>query len=434
MSDFDVTIEGLFARQPNRMIPDLARITTLTELLGRPDQAFPAIQVTGTNGKTTITHMISALLSALGVAPGSYTSPHLQDVRERIRVAGELISVEELADGLTYLDPFVTETDERHPEALTFFEILTALSFVHFADKPVDVGVYEVGMGGTWDATNLVRGEVAVINSISLDHLELGSTVGQIAGEKAGVIKPGATVISAVQDVDAAAAIDRVAAEQGASVVLAGRDFGIESRGLAVGGQYFTLRGVTGEIEEIFLPLYGAHQGANAAVALAAVEGFLGFSGGLDPDIIREGFAAVRSPGRLEVVSRGGYAPIVLDGAHNPAGAHSLAVSLQAEFAYRHRVFVLGVLDDKDVEGVVEALAPAADHVVVTEPPSSRAAASERVERALKAAGVSVEIAPDVASAIDLASGVAAADDGVIVTGSLYMVGAARDILGLEPA
>ena len=434
MSDFDVTIEGLFARQPNRMIPDLARITTLTELLGRPDQAFPAIQVTGTNGKTTITHMISALLSALGVAPGSYTSPHLQDVRERIRVAGELITVEELADGLIYLDPFVTETDERHPESLTFFEILTALSFVHFADKPVDVGVYEVGMGGTWDATNLVRGEVAVINSISLDHLELGSTVGQIAGEKAGVIKPGATVISAVQDADAAAAIDRAAADQGASVVLAGRDFGIESRGLAVGGQYLTLRGVTGEIDEIFLPLYGAHQGANAAVALAAVEGFLGFSGGLDPDIIREGFAAVRSPGRLEVVPRGGYAPIVLDGAHNPAGAHSLAVSLQAEFAYRHRVFVLGVLDDKDVEGVVEALVPVADHVVVTEPPSSRAAASERVEQALKSAGVSVEIAPDVASAIDLASGVAAADDGVIVTGSLYMVGAARDHLGLAPA
>ncbi|HWH32350.1 MAG TPA: Mur ligase family protein [Egibacteraceae bacterium] len=431
---YDDVVRELFARQPNRMVPDLDRIRTLTELLGRPDQAFPAIQVTGTNGKTTVSLMISALLGALGLSAGTYTSPHLQDVRERIRVAGEPISREEMVEGLAYLAPFVLETDDRHPEALTFFEILTALSFTHFGDKPVDVGVYEVGMGGAWDATNLVRGEVAVLNSVSLDHLELGSTLQAIAREKAGVIKDGAVVVSAAQDDDVADVIAAAAEAHDARLVVAGRDFDILERGLAVGGQYLTLRGVTGEVDEIYLPLHGAHQARNAAVALAAVEGFLGFAGGLDAEVIREGFAAVRSPGRVEVVRRRDAAPVVLDGAHNPAGAATLAQTLRTEFGHRHRVFVLGVLGDKDVEGIVEALLPVADHLVVTEPPSGRAAPTDRIAKALHAAGRTFETAADVPAAIELASGVATEEDAVVVTGSLYMVGAARDALGLEPA
>ena len=434
MSDDDRLIRELFARQPNRMVPDLDRIRTLTELLGRPDQAFPSVQVTGTNGKTTVTHMIASLFSALGISAGSYTSPHLQDVRERIRVAGELITAEEMAEGLAYLAPFVDETDARHPEPLTFFEILTALSFVHFGDKPVDVGVYEVGMGGVWDATNLVRGEVAVINRVSLDHPELGSTVEAVAREKAGIVKDGAAVVSAAQDASVARVIEEAAAEHGARLVLAGRDFDIAERGLAVGGQYLTLRGVTGEVTDVYLPLHGEHQAHNAALALAAVEGFLGFGGGLDPEVIREGFAAVRSPGRVEVIRRGSLAPVVLDGAHNPAGAAVLATTLQREFGHRHRVFVLGVLGDKDVEGIVDALLPLADHIVVTQPPSSRAAPADRITQALQRAGRSFETAEDVATAIDLATGLATEEDAVVVTGSLYMVGAARDTLGLPPA
>ncbi|HEY8341350.1 MAG TPA: folylpolyglutamate synthase/dihydrofolate synthase family protein [Egibacteraceae bacterium] len=440
--DYDAVVRDLFARQPQRMVPDLDRITTLVELLGRPDQAFPAVQITGTNGKTTTAHMITALFGALGLNAGTYTSPHLQDVRERIRVAGEPISREEVIAGLEYLQPFLAEVDARHPDTVTFFEVLTALSYVHFADAPVDVGVYEVGLGGLWDATNLVRGEVAVINGVDLDHPELGDGVGQVAVEKAGIIKDGATVVSAPQPPEAEAVIERVTAEHGGRLVVAGRDFGVLDRTMAVGGQVLHLRGVTGDVEDVYLPLHGAHQAANAALALAAVEGFLGFSGGIDPDVIRTGFAAVRSPGRLEVVRRGGasdeeegLAPVILDGAHNPAGARALALALQEEFIHRHRVFVLGVLGDKDVEAMVEALLPVADHVVVTEPPSGRAAPADRLEKAVRlAGGGSVEVAPDVATALEAASGLATPEDAVVVTGSLYTVGAAREALGLEPA
>jgi dihydrofolate synthase/folylpolyglutamate synthase len=433
-ADYERAVEELFARQPNRMVPDLDRIRTLTELLGRPDQAFPAIQIAGANGKTTTAHMVACLVAALGLNPGTYISPHLQDVRERIRVATEPISREAFAEGLEYLRPFIAETDERHPERLTFFEILTALSFTHFADAPVDVGVYEVGMGGTWDATNLVRGEVAVLNRVSLDHPELGGTVEEIAREEVGIVKDGSVVVCAEQQPSVAEIVERAAAEHDSRLVVAGRDFEVASRGLAVGGQYLDLRGVTGEFDEIYLPLHGEHQARNAALALAAVEGFLGFAGGLDAEVIRAGFAAVRSPGRLEVIRREGAAPVVLDGAHNPAGAASLARALSTEFAYRHRVFVLGVLADKDIESMVAELLPVADHLVVTDAPSSRGAPAERLEKAARSAGRTVETAPDVPTALELASGLAGDEDAVVVTGSLYVVGAARTALGLEPA
>jgi dihydrofolate synthase / folylpolyglutamate synthase len=194
------------------------------------------------------------------------------------------------------------------------------------------------------------------------------------------------------------------------------------------------LRGVTGDFPEVYLPLHGRHQAANAAAALAVVEGFLGFTGGLDPEVIREGFAAVRSPGRLEVVRRHGAPPVVLDGAHNASGMHALADALRSEFAYRNRVVVLGILGDKDIEAMTAALVGVADHIVATEPPSSRAAGSDRLAKAATALGLSIEEAPDVATALDLATGLAGEEDAVVVTGSLYTVGAARDALGLEPA
>lgn len=433
-ADFDDLVRELFARQPNRMVPDLDRINSLVELLGRPDQVFPAVQITGTNGKTTTAHMVGALFGALGLSAGTYTSPHLQDVRERIRVAGELITEEEFASRLDELDPFLAEIDARFPDLVTFFEVLTALAFVHFADKPVDVGVFEVGMGGRWDATNLVRGEVGILTQIALDHVELGSTPAEVTREKAGIIKDGAVVVSASQDDAVAKVIAETAGQRDAQLVVAGREFGVEGRQVAVGGQYLDLRGVTGTVEEVYLPLHGAHQAENAACALAAVEGFLGFAGGIDPEVVREAFAAVRSPGRLEVVRRDGFAPVILDGAHNLAGAQALAVALLSEFAVRNRVLVLGVLGDKDVEAIAATLAPVAAHVIVTEPPSGRAASSDRLEKSVRAAGASVEVAPDIATAIEAASGLALEDDAVVVTGSLYTVGAAREALGLAPA
>jgi dihydrofolate synthase / folylpolyglutamate synthase len=427
-------IRELFARQPNRMVPDLDRITTLVELLGRPDQAYPAIQVTGTNGKTSTTHMIACLLGALGITAGSYTSPHLQDVRERIRVATEPISREEMLTALDYLAPFLAEVDSRHPDRVTFFEVLTAAAFSHFADAPVDVGIFEVGMGGRWDATNLVRGEVAVVGRVALDHPELGSAVEHVAAEKAGIIKDGATVVSAAQEESVRQIIDDVARQKGGRLVVAGRDFDVAAIVPAVGGQMLTLRGVTGTVEEVYLPLHGRHQAANAAAALAVVEAFLGFAGGIDGDVIREGFAAVRSPGRLEVVRRTDAPPVVLDGAHNPSGMLALAEALRTEFAYRNRVVVLGILGDKDIESMIAALVGVADHIVATEPPSDRAATSGRLAKAATTAGLSIEEAPDVPTALELATGLAGEEDAVVVTGSLYTVGAARDALGLDPA
>ncbi len=431
---FDAAVAELFDRQPHRMLPDLNRISALVELLGHPEQVYPSIQVTGTNGKTTTATMVTCLLGALGLSAGTYTSPHLQDVRERIRVATQPISGRDFADRLAELSPFLAEVDARHPERLTFFEVLTALAYVHFADAPVDVGVFEVGMGGLWDATNLVRGEVAVLTAVGLDHPELGSAVADVAAEKAGIIKDGAMVVSAVQEASAAEVIAEAARRRDARLLVAGRDFGLLDRRVAVGGQALDLRGVTGDVSEVFLPLHGAHQAANAACALAAVEGFLGFAGGLDPAVIREGFAAVRAPGRLEVVRREGKPTVVLDGAHNPGGAQALAAALRGEFVFPRRVLVLGVLGDKDVEAICEQLVPAVDEVVVTEPPSSRAADPERVAKAARGAGGTVQVAEDVAAAVALASELAGDAGAVVVTGSLYTVGAARDALGLAPS
>jgi dihydrofolate synthase / folylpolyglutamate synthase len=436
---YDDAVATLFARQPNRMVPDLDRITTLLELLGRPDQTYPAIQVTGTNGKTSTTHMVACLLGALGLTAGSYTSPHLQDVRERIRVATEPISRAAFIDGLAYLDPILAEVDARHPERVTFFEVLTALAVTHFADAPVDVGIFEVGMGGRWDATNLVRGEVALIGGVSLDHIELGATPAEVAAEKAGIIKEHAIVVSAAQEPAVEAVIADAVAARSARLFRAGEHFDVAGRVQAVGGQLLTLRGVTGDVEDVYLPLHGAHQARNAAQALAVVEGFLGFSGGLDAEVIREGFAAVRSPGRLEVVRRGGAsgdgaAPVVLDGAHNPAGVRALMAALREEFAHRNRVVVFGVLADKDIEAMVGELVGGADHLVVTSPPSSRGAPPDEVAAIARQAGLSVETAADVEAALELATGLAQPEDAVVVTGSLYTVGAVRDLLGLEPA
>jgi dihydrofolate synthase / folylpolyglutamate synthase len=432
MSTYESVVAELFARQPNRMVPTLDRISTLVELLGRPDQAFPSIHITGTNGKTSTALMVSCLLGALGLTAGGYTSPHLQDVRERIRVAGRLLSHAELHEGLDYLRPFFAEVDARHPDRVTFFEALTALAFVHFADTPVDVGVFEVGTGGRWDATNLVNGQVAVLTRIGIDHPELGATLVQVASEKVGIIKDGAAVVSAAQEPAVATVIRNTAEQHRGQLILAGRDFEVVDRAPAVGGQLLTLRGVTGIVDELFLPLHGAHQADNAACALAAVEGLFGFSGGLDPEVIRAAFAAVRSPGRCEVIRLEGKPLVILDGAHNPASAHALALTLLSEFAFRNRIAVLGVLGDTDIDAIAAEVVQFADHVVLTQPPSSRAATLDPLEKAVRDAGGSVETAGEVGQALQQAWGLATVEDAVVVTGSLSTVGAARDALGLE--
>jgi dihydrofolate synthase/folylpolyglutamate synthase len=441
-------VADLYARLPARMGPSMERIARLAELLDHPERTAPAVHLTGTNGKTTTARMVAALLAAFGVGAGVYTSPHLQDVRERVALATRPISTEEFAETWAYLEPFLAEVDRTSDQPVTFYEALTALAFTWFAEVPVDAQVVEVGMGGTWDATNLVHGDVAVINRISLDHPELGDTPAAVAAEKAGIIKPGATVVSQAQDDDVLAVIQERAAQQDARLLLEGVNFGVERRRQAIGGQVLDLRTPAGTISDVLVPLHGRHQADNAAGALVAVQSFLGAHEGswgpgtdapaaerrdLDAETIRAGFASVTSPGRLEVVSR---KPLVLlDGAHNPAGARALAAALLEEFVVDRRTMVVACLADKDLRGILEGLAPATGRLLVTTNRSPRAAPAEQLRKEAEALGLAAEVAPDVPTAVRRAVDSAGETEAVVVTGSLSTVGEARDLLmGTGPA
>jgi dihydrofolate synthase / folylpolyglutamate synthase len=437
-------VAALYARTPTRMDPSLERITRLAELLDHPERAAPAVHLPGTNGKTTTARMVAALLAAFGVGAGVYTSPHLQDVRERVALATRPISTEEFAETWAYLEPFLTEVDLVSDQPVTFYEALTILAFTWFAEVPVDAQVVEVGMGGTWDATNLVHGDVAVINRVALDHPELGDTPAAVAAEKAGIIKQGATVVSQAQDDDVLAVIGDRVARLDARLLVEGRDFGVERRRQAIGGQVLDLRTPTGIVPDILVPLHGRHQADNAAAALVAVQAFLGAHQGswgpgtdapaserrqraLDPDTVRAGFAAVSSPGRLEVVSR--QPLVLLDGAHNPAGARALAAALLEEFVVDRRILVVACLADKDVRGILEGLAPATGRLIVTTNRSPRAAPAERLRKEAEALGLHAEVAPDVPTAVRQAIDSAAETEAVVITGSLYTAGEARTLL-----
>jgi len=429
--------ERLLARGPGRMVPDLDRITALSRLLGDPQRAYPSIHVTGTNGKGSTTRMLGSLCAAAGITAGTYTSPHLQTVRERLSIAGQPISArrfaevhDEVAVLAQLLDAEARERDGAAADHLTYFELLTAMAGWWFADAPVDVGIFEVGMGGRWDATNLVRGEVAVLTPVDVDHhRELGTTPEQIAREKVGIIKRGAHVVSAHQHLEVADVIAAAVREQEALHWVAGVDFAVEGRAVAVGGQSLTLRVGDRELGDVLLPLFGAHQADNAAVALAAFAAFTGEAfERMDDDVLRHGLEAVTVPGRLEIVQR--QPTVLLDGAHNPHGAVATARAIAEAFAFGELVLVAGCMADKDIEAILAAFRDAASHVVVTRAPSPRAASLERMRAAAlevwgNTGGV-VEEAADLATALALATAVAGPGDGVLVAGSLYTVGAAR--------
>jgi dihydrofolate synthase / folylpolyglutamate synthase len=430
--DYREAVESLYARMPGKLGPSLERVAHLAELLDHPERTAPAVHLTGTNGKTTSARMVTSLLAAFGLGAGLYTSPHLQDVRERMALANRVIGREELAETWTYLQPYLAEVDRAHDQPVTFFEALTMLAFTWFAELPVDAQVVEVGMGGTWDATNLVHGDVALVNRVGVDHPELGATPAEVAVEKAGIIKPGAVVVSHAQDADVLAVLEERADEVGARLLLEERDFALERRRTAVGGQILDLRTPSGVVDEVFLPLHGRHQAHNAAAALTATQAFLG-DRALDDGAIRAGFAAVTSPGRLEVVSR--QPLVLLDGAHNPDGARALAAALLEEFVVDRRTLVVACLADKDVRGILAELAPATGRLVVTANRSPRAATVERMRKEAEALGLAAEVAPDVASAVRQAVDAAGESEAVVVTGSLYTAGEARDLLlGAGPA
>ncbi|MFJ8647221.1 bifunctional folylpolyglutamate synthase/dihydrofolate synthase [Streptomyces sp. NPDC093546] len=423
-----------------KLEPSVTRIAALMDVLGEPQRTYPSIHITGTNGKTSTARMIEALLGAFDLRTGRYTSPHVQSITERISLDGAPISAERFIETYQDIKPYVEMVDAQQDYRLSFFEVLTGMAYAAFADAPVDVAVVEVGMGGSWDATNVIDGDVAVVTPISLDHTDrLGSTPAEIAGEKSGIIKEGATVILAQQPVDAAQVMLKKAVEVDATVAREGMEFGVVAREVAVGGQLLTLRGLGGEYGEIFLPLYGAHQAHNAAVALAAVEAFFGVGAQaartLDGDRVRQAFASVASPGRLEVVRRS--PTVVVDAAHNPAGALATAEGITESFNFSRLIGVVGTSGDKDVRGLLEAFEPIFTEVVVTQNSTPRAMdADELAAIAVEVFGDErVVVEPRLDDALEAAITLAEEESefagaGVLVTGSVITVGEARLLLG----
>ncbi|GAA4713976.1 folylpolyglutamate synthase/dihydrofolate synthase family protein [Phytohabitans rumicis] len=438
-TEFAAVDAELMSRGYTRMVFDLDRIAQLLDLLGSPQRAYPSIHLTGTNGKTSTARMIDSLLRAHGLHTGRYTSPHLETVRERITLDGEPVSERRFVATYREVAPLAAFVDERSDEPLTYFDMTTALAFATFADAPVDVAIVEVGLGGAEDSTNVINAGVAVITPIGLDHTEwLGDTIEDIALAKAGIIHKGATVITAAQDDEAARPILERVAEVGATIAREGSEFGVLSRAVAVGGQVLSIQGLGGVYEEVFLPLHGAHQAQNAALALAAVEAFLGAGTArqLDPEVVREGFTGTSSPGRLERVRT---APtILLDGAHNPHGMAATVTALQEEFAFSRLVAVLAVLADKDAAGLLELLEPVVDAVVVTRNTSPRAMSVERLAAVAEEifGEARVEVAANMPDAIEQAVALAETDVngelsgvGVLITGSVATVADARRLL-----
>ena len=431
----DAIEKALLARWPeSRIAPSIERIAALVDILGSPQLTYPTIHVGGTNGKTTTTRMIDALLFAHGLRTGRFTSPHLETYLERIAINGQSIDPKELIFSYNDIAAYLDLMDEKFEHPISFFEAITALAFVAFAEHPIDVGVIEVGMGGQWDATNVVKADVSVIMPIGFDHMEyLGNTLHEIASTKAGIIKENGFIVLAQQEPEAAKELIRKAADVGADVVREGIEFSVRSRAVAVGGQLLTIQGVNETYEEIFLPLHGRHQASNAAAALVAVEAFFGDQP-LDIDAVRSGFASVVSPGRCEVVHRD--PTIILDAAHNPHGAKALAETLRSEFNFDEIIAVVGVLGDKDAEGIFKELEPIVDHVIVTQSSSERAMASSEVEKiASSVFGVDrVFEVQDLFQAIDKAISdsvrpLSEATVGIIITGSVVTVGQARTYL-----
>lgn len=433
-AELDRVLESLAARQPHLIEPSLDRIKLFVDALGAPQTSYPSIHITGTNGKTSTARMIDALLRAAHLRTGRYTSPHLERVHERISLDGEPLTDQQLIAAYDDVALIAGLIDDRSDEPLTYFELLTGMAFATFADAPVDVGVVEVGLGGSWDATNVIDAGVAVVTPIGLDHMEfLGGTLESIATEKAGIMRPGGLVILSSQELEAAQALLRHAVELDATVAREGVEFGVAARNIAVGGQLVSLQGLNARYDDVFLPLHGAHQASNAAAALAAVEGFLA-QGPLAEDLVRDGFAMADSPGRLEVVR---HAPtIILDGAHNPAGATAAASAVSEAFFFERLVGVVAILSDKDAEGVLAAFESVMTSIVVTENASPRSMpVGQLAALAADIFGpdrVAVEKRLDdaIERAVELAEyGDTVEGGGVLVTGSLFTVGEARHLL-----
>lgn len=429
-SAYEAAVQRLFARRPPAPRRGLERIRPLVAALGHPQRAYRSVHVTGTNGKTSLARMTAAILTAHGRRTGCVTSPHLQDVRERVRIDGAPATPDALLAALTRVEGFLDDVAARAGSPVAFFEQLTAAALVHLADAAADVAVLEVGRGGQHDVTTVAGGDVAVIGTVGLDHPDLGATVAEVAAEKAGVIAPGATVACGPQQPAADEVIACVAAERGATLHRWGRDVAVSARPTA-GGQRLRVRTPRGRRLPVRLPLRGAHQATNAALAIAAAEAHLG---GLDARITARALAGFAAPGRLEIVPRPGGAPAWLDGAHNREAMEAVTAALAPARQAGRVIGVLAARGDKDIAGLAAALAPAVDELVVAPAPCPPHAPMRELTAAARAGGCAPRAAPDVVAALEEADRRVAGDGVVVVTGSLPAVGAVRDHLGLTVA
>ncbi len=431
--------DALLSRWPEtKLEPSLDRIRAFIEFLGEPQDSFRVVHLTGTNGKTSTSRMVETLLRALDLRTGRFTSPHLERMSERICVDGEPLDDEAFVRAFNDVAPYTHLVDAEQDHPLSFFETIVGMAYAAFADAPVEVAVVEVGMGGSWDATNVVDADVAVVMPVAIDHAKyLGDDAVTIAAEKAGIIKAGSIAILAEQTPEVAAVLLERAAEVGATVAREGMEFGVVSRTPAVGGQMLTLQGLRATYDDVFLPLYGAHQAQNAVVALAAAEAFAG-TDVLDEDLVRAAFAEMTSPGRLEIIRRS--PTILLDAAHNPHGAEALGVALEDSFSFSPLVGVMGVMEDKDHDGLLNALEPHLAYLVCTQNSTPRSMSAAALGRAaVEIFGEDrVSVVADLADAIERAATLAEAGEAidvsigagaVLVTGSVVTVGEARTML-----
>ena len=425
----DEVMDALLTRIPeNKLRPRLEPTRRAVELLGDPQKSYRVIHVTGTNGKTTTTRIIERILRELGLRTGRFTSPHLVRLNERMAIDGEPVGDQQLAEVWADIEPILAMVDAELEAAgdtkLTFFEALAVLGFAVFADAPVDVLVLEVGMGGEWDSTNVADGDVAVFTPISIDHAErLGNTIAEIAKTKSGIIKPGAIVVSSEQPAEALAVLEAKTAEVAERIAVYGRDFEILDVEPDVAGQRFSVKTLTSDYRDLFLPLHGEYQAENAALAISAVEAFFGVSNRLFDDVLRVALADSTSPGRLQVVSR---KPLtILDAAHNPGGAESLARAMKKTFGAPKTIAVISILGDKDAHSLLQALNTTADTFVVTQSTSPRAIEVTELEKIAKEIfGESrVRSAETPYQALELAKELVAENGAIVVTGSITLVG-----------
>jgi len=434
-SRIDAIEQALLARWPEtRIEPTLDRIAALVDILGSPQLTYPTIHIGGTNGKTTTSRMIDSLLFEMGLRTGRFTSPHLESYLERIAINGQPIDAKALIFSFNDISAYLDLMDAKFEHPISFFEAITALAFAAFAEHPIDVGVIEVGMGGLWDATNVVDADVSVIMPIGLDHTEyLGETLTEIAQTKAGIIKEGGFVVLAQQEPECAVELIKRAALVGAEIACEGVEYSVISRSVAVGGQLLTIQGTKEIYTDIYIPLHGKHQASNAAAALVAVEIFFGDQD-LDIEAVRAGFAQVTSPGRCEIVHRD--PTIILDAAHNPHGAAAIADTIQSEFTFDEVIGIFAPMADKDVRGILLELEQVMDSVIVSANSSPRAMKVDALEMmAIEIFGADrVFTSQSIAEAIDKAvkdSIRPLSEDtiGVLITGSVVSVGEARAIV-----